>query len=314
MKHPKAFAYLAFAIVCVVWGTTYLGIAVALETVPPLLLTGTRFIAAGLIMLLVARLRGDAIPRDFRTLANLALVGFLMVGVGNLAVVWAEQWVPSGLAALLVATAPFWMAVIEAFRRNGERIDLRGGLGMLIGFAGVAMLVTPGGGMVTTWSAAFLLGALAIQVGSLGWQYGSAHSKYNLKHVPVWSSAALQMLFGGLIVSIVGLALGEAPRFSLTPRTFAALAYLTIFGSVVAYSAYTFALAHLRTTTTSLYAYVNPVVAVFLGWLILNEPLTWFSIAAMVVILAGVALVQSAERRKTTPMVSPEAAAAKRAA
>ena len=165
MKHPKAFAYLAFAIVCVVWGTTYLGIAVALETVPPLLLTGTRFIAAGLIMLLVARLRGDAIPRDVRTLGNLALVGFLMVGVGNLAVVWAEQWVPSGLAALLVATAPFWMAVIEAFRRNGERIDLRGGLGMLIGFAGVAMLVTPGGGMVTTWSAAFLLGALAIQIG-----------------------------------------------------------------------------------------------------------------------------------------------------
>jgi drug/metabolite transporter (DMT)-like permease len=314
MKHPKAFAYLAFAIVCVVWGTTYLGIAVALETIPPFLLAGTRFTAAGLIMLLFAWFRGDAIPRDGRTLAHLAFVGFLMVGVGNLAVVWAELWVPSGLAALLVATAPFWMAIIEAFRTGGERLDLRGGIGMFIGFAGVAMLVTPGGGMGGTWSIGYLLGALAIQVGSLGWQYGSAHSKYNLKHVAPMSSAALQMLFGGLIVSVVGLAAGEAPRFVVNPRTFGALAYLTIFGSVIAYSAYVFALSHLRTTTTSLYAYVNPVVAVFLGWLVLSEPLTWLSIVAMVIILAGVALVQTAGWRKAQVPVTPEVAAAKKAA
>ena len=113
MKHQKAWAYAAFAVVCVVWGTTYLAIRVALDTIPPLLLTGVRFTAAGLIMIAIAKLRGEALPRDARSLANLALVGFLMVGVGNLAVVWAEQWVPSGLAALLVATAPFWMAVIE---------------------------------------------------------------------------------------------------------------------------------------------------------------------------------------------------------
>ena len=112
MKHEKAWAYAAFATICVVWGTTYLGIAIALETVPPLLLTGSRFVIAGLVMLGIAKLRGERIPVDFRTLANLALIGFLMVGVGNLAVVWAELWVPSGLAALLVATAPFWMAII----------------------------------------------------------------------------------------------------------------------------------------------------------------------------------------------------------
>ena len=293
MKHEKAVAYVAFAIVCVVWGTTYLGIAIALETVPPLLLTGTRFVAAGLIMLLIARLRGEQIPRDRRTLANLALIGFLMVGVGNLAVVWAELYVPSGIAALLVATAPFWMAIIEMFRRSGERVSLQGGIGMAIGFLGVALLVTPrgSGGKL---SAGFLLGALAIQIGGICWQLGSAHGKYNLKHVPLLSSSALQMFFGGAIVTVAGLAIGEAPRFVLTPRTFGALLYLTVFGSIIAYSAYVFALAHMSTTHTSLYAYVNPVVAVFLGWLILSEPLTWVSVLAMVVILAGVALVQTA--------------------
>ena len=312
MKHEKAAAYGAFAIVCVVWGTTYLFIRIALETIPPLLLTGSRFTAAGLIMLLIARLRGERLPRDLRTLANLAFVGLLLVGVGNLAVVWAEQWVPSGLAALLVATAPFWMAIIEGFRPNGERVSLRGGVGMLIGFVGVAMLVTPGGGMTGAWSAAFVLGALAIQIGGACWQYGSAHAKYKLEHVPLLSSAALQMFFGGAIVTIVGLSLGEASRFVLTPRTFGALAYLTIFGSIVAYSAYVFALAHMRTTHTSLYAYVNPVVAIFLGWLILDEPLTWVSVVAMVIILAGVALVQTAAPGRKA--VAPPIETVKRAA
>lgn len=303
MKHERAVAYAAFAIVCVVWGTTYLAIAIALETVPPLLLTGTRFLAAGLIMLVVARMRGERLPTDRRTLANLALIGFLMVGVGNLAVVWAELYVPSGIAALLVATAPFWMAIIEMFRSSGERMSLQGGIGMAIGFLGVALLVTPRGSGGTL-STGFLLGALAIQVGGICWQLGSAHGKYNLKHVPLLSSAALQMLFGGAIVTVFGLAAGEASRFVLTPRTFGALLYLTIFGSVIAYSAYVFALAHMSTTHTSLYAYVNPVVAVFLGWLILSEPLTWVSIVAMIVILAGVALVQTAgwRRAAVTPV------------
>jgi drug/metabolite transporter (DMT)-like permease len=312
MKHERAVAYGAFAIVCIVWGTTYLGIAIALETVPPLLLTGSRFVVAGLIMLAIARFRGETIPRDRRTLANLALIGFLMVGVGNLAVVWAEQWVPSGLAALLVATAPFWMAIIELFRTSGERVSLQSGIGMLLGFIGVALLVTPRGAG-GAFGLYFLLGALAIQVGGICWQLGSAHGKYNLKHVPLLSSAALQMLFGGAIVTVAGLAIGEAPRFALTPRTFAAMAYLTIFGSVIAYSAYVFALAHMRTTHTSLYAYVNPVVAVFLGWLILNEPLTAVSVLAMVVILAGVALVQTAGWRKVAAPVE-NAATIKKAA
>lgn len=305
MKHERAVAYFAFAIVCVVWGTTYLGIRIALETIPPLLLTGSRFVAAGLVMFGIARFRGERTPWDFKTLANLALVGFLMVGVGNLAVVWAEQYVPSGLAALLVATAPFWMAIIEAFRRGGERLDLRGGIGMLIGFVGVAMLVTPGGSGVP-WNVKFLLGVLAIQIGGMCWQLGSARGKYQLRYVPLLTSAALQMFFGGAIVTIVGFAIGEGPRFVVNPRTLGALIYLTIFGSIIAYSAYVFALAHMRTTHTSLYAYVNPVVAVILGRIVLDEPLTPTSVVAMIVILGGVALVQTAGMKKKIAVVPDE--------
>jgi drug/metabolite transporter (DMT)-like permease len=297
VKHERGLAIGAFVIVCVVWGTTYLGIRVAVETIPPFLLTAMRFVTAGIVMLAIARMRGERIPTRPSTLANLVLVGFLMVGIGNLAVVWAEQWVPSGLAALFVATAPFWMALLELFRSGGERMNARGAIGMFIGFAGVAMLVTPKGAG-GSYDAHFVVGALVMQLGSLAWQLGSMRSKYHLKDVPLLASASLQMLFGGIMVGIVGLLVGEPARLSFTPRTTFALVYLTIFGSIIAYSAYVYALAHLRTSQSSLYAYVNPVVAVILGWLILHEELTWVSVVAMCVILSGVALVQTAGSRK----------------
>lgn len=306
MKHEKAFAYAAFATVCIVWGTTYLAIRIAIETIPPLLMTAFRFTVAGVIMLAIARWRGEQFPRSRAVLGNLALIGFLMVAVGNLSVVWAEQWVPSGMAALFVATAPFWMAIIEAFRRGGERLDVRGTIGMLIGFAGVAMLVTPGGAGAS-WGAKFLIGGLAIQLGGFCWQFGTFRGKYYTKGVPLFTSSGLQMLIGGLIVGIVGFAVGEGPRFHVTPKTFGALLYLTLFGSVIAYSAYVYALAHIRTTKLSLYAYINPAVAVLLGWLILDEQLTWVSVLAMVVILGGVALVQSSGWKRAARPVEPAA-------
>jgi drug/metabolite transporter (DMT)-like permease len=295
VKGEKALAYAAFAVVCIVWGTTYLAIAIAIETIPPLMLTCMRFVVAGIVMLGIAAWRGEKIPRDFRTVADLALVGFLMVGLGNLAVVWAEQWVPSGMAALFVATAPFWMVVIEAFRRNGERINLRSGVGMLLGFVGVGLLVTPKGAG-GAFDSNFILGALAIQLGGIAWQLGSVRGKYTLKHVPLLASSGLQMLSGGVIVAIVGLAIGEHHQLTFNAKTLAAYIYLTLFGSILAYSAYVYALAKLRTTQSSLYAYINPVVAVILGWLILDEQLTGVSIVAMVIILIGVALVQTAPK------------------
>jgi len=307
MKQEKLLAYVAFGIVCVVWGTTYLGIRVAVETIPPLLLTGIRYLAAGLIMLAILKIRGEKLPRDPRVLRELALIGVLMVGGGNLSVVWAEQYVPSGMAALFVATAPFWASILEAMRKNGEHIGLHRGIGMLVGFLGVALLVTPGAS-AGHYAPGFLAGALAIQVGSFCWQYGMVRGKHNVHGVTPMQSATVQMLFGGTLVLIVGLAIGEGSRFVVTPRTFAGLAYLTIFGSVIAYSAFIYALAHMRATSLSLYAYVNPAVAVILGWLILNENLTWVSVVAMAVILGGVAIVQTArgEKEPAAPVMVEE--------
>ena len=293
MSRDRAMAYAAFAVVCTVWGTTYLAIRVAVETIPPLLLTAARFVTAGVLLFAVAWMRGDRPPRDRRTLLHIAVIGVLMFSVGNFSVIWAEQWVPSGLAALFVATAPFWVTLIEHVHGSAEPIGRRRLAGMLIGFVGVAMLVTPRGAG-GAFDVHLLLGALAIQAGCVGWQGGTVYAKHTLGRVPPLMSSALQMFSGGVVVLIAGVATGELPRFHVTPRTFAALAYLTLFGSVLTYTAYVYALKLLRTTTMSLYAYVNPVVAVILGWLILRERLTWVSIVAMSIILGGVALVQSA--------------------
>jgi drug/metabolite transporter (DMT)-like permease len=296
MRRDRALAYAAFAVICIVWGTTYLAIRIAVTTMTPFLLTGARYFSGGVVLFIIAKLHGDAIPVNRRVLGDIVLCGVLMVAIGNLSVVWAEQWVPSGFAALFVGTAPFWATLIELLRRSGERMNLRRGLGMLVGFLGVAMLVTPHGAG-NAFDSRFVIGALAIQLGGIAWQYGTVRVKYTLGSVPPLMSSALQMLAGGFVVALTGVGLGELPRFHSTPRTLAALAYLSLFGSVLAYTCYVYAARHLRTTNMSLYAYVNPVVAVILGWLVLHEQLTWVSITAMVVILAGVALVQSGRRR-----------------
>ncbi|MCU1227369.1 MAG: DMT(drug/metabolite transporter) superfamily permease [Acidobacteria bacterium] len=307
MKSDRALAYVAFATVCFVWGTTYLAIRVAIETIPPLLLTGLRFTIAGLVLWAIGAMRGERLPRQPRIWLHAVIAGVLLICIGNFAVVWAEQWVPSGMAALLVATAPFWAALIELFRGQ-EKVGLQRGIGMLIGFVGVALLVTPRG-PDGAWDVHFLLGAAAIQIGCLAWQYGSIHGKHELKSISPLMSSTLQMLAGGIILDVAGLAAGELPRFHVNTRTLFALIYLTIFGSIIAYSAYIYALSKLRATNVSLYAYVNPVVAVILGWMILNEQLTPMSFVAMIVILGGVALVQSArnDAPKAVAAVAEEA-------
>jgi drug/metabolite transporter (DMT)-like permease len=296
MKHEKGLAYIAFAIVCIVWGTTYLGIRIAVETVPPFLLAGIRYIVAGIILFVASRVRREPLPRDRRTLWNLLIIGVLMVAVGNLSVIVAEQWVPSGMAALFVATAPFWATLIAALSGTDERLGFASAVGMFAGFAGVGLLVTPGGAG-GHYDKKFILGAILVQVGSIGWQYGTHRAKYTIRNVPFITSTALQMLFGGIVCGIGGLAIGETSRFSLNARTLSALIYLALIGSVVAYTAYVFAVKHLPTTKMSLYAYVNPVVAVVLGWAILREPLTWVSIVAMAIILGGTAIVQMSRMR-----------------
>jgi len=290
-KRERVLAWIAFAIVCIVWGTTYLAIRVAVRSIPPFMLTAMRFTVAGSILFAIALFRGEKIPRGRRVVLELIFVSLLMVGIGNLSVVWAEQWVPSGIAALLVATAPFWAALMERARRGGDRIGVRRGVGMLIGFVGVAMLVTHGS--TGAFDINFILGALAIQLGSIAWQYGTLRGKFNLPQVSPWMSSAFQMIIGGLVVGAVGLSIGEGHRLTWTRDGILGLAYLTTFGSLLAYTAYVYAMKKLPMTNMSMYAYINPLVAVVLGWLILHEHLTWVSIVAMCIILAGVALVQS---------------------
>jgi len=177
---------------------------------------------------------------------------------------------------------------------------------MFVGFLGVALLVTPHGAG-SAFDVHFVLGALAIQAGCFCWQLGTMRSKERLGGITPLMSSGLQMLAGGLLVGAVGFASGEAHRFTATPRTLGALLYLTLFGSVIAYTAFVYAVTALRTTTLSLYAYINPVVAVILGWAILHEPLTTTAILAMIVILAGLALTQSGRRKTLEPVDVPAA-------
>lgn len=308
MKHEKALAWLAFAAVSLIWGTTYLAIRVAVETLPNMLFPAARFIIGGGLLLLICLVRGDRLPRRLSDYGNLAFIGFCTVGVGNVAVVWAERHVSSGFAALLVATAPFWMAALEALRPHGERLTPRKAFGMIIGFLGVGLLVAPEL-RLGDFNTMFFLGVIGLQIGSIVWNIGSIRSKYHPIDAKPLMSAALQMVLGAIIVGVIGFARGEASQFTFNTKTFLAFSYLTIFGSFIAYTSYIYALSKLPTTTVSLYSYINPAIAVVLGWAILDEPLGWNAILAMIVIFAGVAVVQTKgrkEKAKETVVVEAE--------
>ena len=287
-------AYLAWVAVCLIWGTTYLAIRISLETIPPLLMAAMRWIAAGGLLILVLALRGERLPAR-REWPSLALLGILLLGFGNGAVVWAEQTVPSGLTAVLVATSPFWMVGIDALMPDGEAITLRRLLGLLIGFGGIVMLVWPeirldGSGR------GFLGGVIAAQIACVGWGVGSSYARHrgrgHASEENVLATAAFEMLFGGIALLIVSVALGETARLAFTPRTGGALLYLIVVGAIAGFSAYAYALKHLPVATVSLYAYVNPIIAVILGTLVLQEPFGVRMLVAALVVLAGSAIVR----------------------
>jgi drug/metabolite transporter (DMT)-like permease len=220
----------------------------------------------------------------------------LLLGFGNGAVVWAEQTVPSGLTAVLVATSPFWMVGFDALMPGGEAITLRRLLGLVVGFGGIVMLVWPeirfdgnGGG--------FLGGVIAAQIACLGWAVGSSYARHrgrgHARGENVLATAAFEMLFGGIALLVVSLALQETARLTFTPRTASALLYLIFVGAIAGFSAYAYALKHLPVATVSLYAYVNPVIAVVLGTLVLKEPFSVRMVGAALVVFVGIALVRS---------------------
>jgi drug/metabolite transporter (DMT)-like permease len=253
-----------------------------------------RWIVAGSLLIAALKMRGETMPQR-REWPMLTVLGILLLGFGNGAVVWAEQTVPSGLTAVLVATAPFWMVGIDALMPEGERLTLRRIAGLLVGFGGIVLLVWPEI-KVGEGGRRFLGGVIATQIACIGWAVGSSYARRRgrgeAKDENVLATAAFEMLFGGVVLLVVSLALGEASRLIFTPRTAGALVYLTFVGAIAGFSAYAYALKHLPVATVSLYAYVNPVIAMILGALILGEPFGARTVVAAGVVFAGMALVR----------------------
>jgi drug/metabolite transporter (DMT)-like permease len=290
----RARAYTAWAFVCFVWGTTYLAIRIALETIPPLMMGGVRFLAAALLMIVWLKGRGVRLP-SVSAWPALMVLGVLMLGLGNGGVVWAEQTVPSGLTAVLVAMSPFWMVGMDALTPHGERLTFRRVAGLVIGFSGIVMLVWPEI-RIGEGGHGFLVGVVAAQIACLGWALGSLFGRRrghtNAREENVLVTAAFEMLFGGLFLFTAGAIRGELGWLSFNTRTAGALAYLIFFGAIGGFTAYAYALKHLPVATASLYAYVNPVIAVALGTLILKEPFSARMGVAAAVVLIGMALVR----------------------
>jgi drug/metabolite transporter (DMT)-like permease len=282
-------AYIALALVCFFWGTTYLGIRMALESFPPLILVAGRFLLSGGILLSAAWLRGMHLPRG-RELAVASACGFLTLGIGNACLVYSETFVPSGIAGLIVTISPFWLVGIEALLPGGERLHLPTIAGMLVGLAGAGLLLAPdlNSGL---FDRQLVKGFLILQMGSIGWTLGSLFQRRQpVKAHPVVIGAVQQMAAGMAFLTPALLAPQTAIHWS--GRGIAALIYLVVFGSIVGYSAYVYSLDRLPVAVVSIYPYINAVVAVALGWLFYREPFGAREAAAMGVIFAGVWVVK----------------------
>lgn len=282
--------------VCVIWGTTYLGIKVALDTIPPFLMGGIRFTSAGLILATVLRARRRPLPARTEW-GRLAVLGFFMLALGNGGVAWAEQAVPSGLTAVLIGTTPFWMVAVERLVSRGGRSHARQSVGLSIGFAGIVLLVWPDITAGGAGGRAFVWGVASVQIACAAWAIGSAYTKRHVLPGDVLGSAAIQMIFGGAFMLLAGTLLGEWGSLSFSSKTAAALAYLTLAGSLIAFVAYSYALRHLDVVVVSLYTYVNPIIAVALGTLLLGEPFGMRMIAAAAVIFVGILTVGPGTRK-----------------
>jgi drug/metabolite transporter (DMT)-like permease len=294
---------LALAAVYVIWGSTYLAIAIAIETLPPFWMAGIRFVIAGGLLYGWSLWRGAPHPTPAQW-RSAALIGGLLLLGGNGGVVWAEQRVSSGIAALLVSMVPLWMVLFRWLQPGGERPNGRVWAGVTLGFIGLALLVRP-------WEAAGigssldLLGVGALVLACVSWAWGSIYSRrVPLPESPLMATGA-EMLCGGGLLLLVGAFLGEPAQIdpaAVSGRSLMALLYLITFGALVGFTAYVWLLRVANPVLVSTYAYVNPIVAVFLGWLILSEPVTGQTIGAAAVIVAGVALITTSQNR---PKVKP---------
>jgi drug/metabolite transporter (DMT)-like permease len=280
---------LAFLAVYLCWGMTYLAMRVAVGDIPPHLMSGARFLVAGLILYLWTRGRGDPKPTVVQWRSAAIVGAFLLLG-GNATVAWAEQQVPSGLAAVLIAVAPIWMVAFE-WARGGPRPGKRVIAGLILGLAGVALLVWPKGDSATRVNP---IGAVMLVLASASWAWGSVVSKSAPLPKSRFLATSMEMIGGGVLLLLTALAVGQFAHFrptEVSANAGLAWLFLVVFGSLVGFTAYIWLLGVTTIAKVGTYAYVNPIVAVFLGWAILDEPVTSRTLIAALVILVGVALV-----------------------
>jgi drug/metabolite transporter (DMT)-like permease len=288
--------FAAFAVVYVVWGSTYLAIRMVVHGLPPALAAGSRFVIAGLIMLAIARLRGIAVPRGWNGWRTTVITAVLMLVGGNGLVTWSEQWVPSNQAALIVATAALWIAGLGTLGPKGQKLGTTSIAGLVVGFVGVAVLVGEGLSHTGTSLPAYA----ALLFSPICWAAGSVYGmRYPATCGPLMNSA-LQMLVAGVILSVIGLAMGETQRWTWDADALWALLYLIIAGSCIAYGAYVYLVGEVSPAQLATYAYVNPAIAVLIGWWLADEQLSRMQWLGTLIILAGVALAVMPKRPKAT--------------
>lgn len=299
-KHPsKGLVIAAFAAVYIIWGSTYLGIKYAIDTIPPIMMACVRFFVAGSLLLIWCMLKGESLP-NLKSLLWLSVSGILMLFVGNGSVAWIEQYLPSGLAAIIVATVPLWFVILDksqwAYHFSNKLIIV----GLLIGFAGVLVLFWGKGAVAITGDKMKLISFFILIVGTIGWTVGSLISKYKKTEGSTSVKVAVQMLSASAVAFFVSL-FAEKNQFdvhSVSAESLWGLIYLIVMGSLVAFMAYVWLLSVRPASVVGTYAYVNPIVAVFLGWLMVNEPMGAQQIIALAIILSGVVLVNLAKDKK----------------
>jgi len=313
--------FFAFCLVYFFWGSTYIGIRIAVEHIPPALLSGTRFVAAGIIMLVYCAFSGRRIRLTMKDALLLLVMGMLLLTGGNMLLAYSEQYLPSGLAALIVAVVPLWVALIEGFILRGDRLKGWGWMGLVLGFVGLIVLLWPQLAPVirqglpqNSLNKMFLFSSGALMFGSLCWSVGSIISRRTQLAVDPFAATAWEMTLGGVVNMIIAFALNDQHKVVWTARGVGATVYLTIFGSLVGFTAYIWLLEHVPTAKVATYAYVNPVVAVLLGWLILHEEVNRYILLGAVIIVSAVVLVtgsklktQAASAAKILPACEAEA-------
>src|SRR5215472_17462804 len=293
---------ISFALVYVFWGSTYLAMRVAVQHIPTYAVGSVRYLISGSLMLLWCVLSGRSIRITRHDLARLLAIAVLLLSIANVSVLWAEEYVPSGLAALIVAIVPIWVVVLETWVFRVGKMPARGVLGLALGIGGMLILLWPKIVSGTHLGRVQLLGAAILIFASLSWALGSILSHRWTLSVDVFTSAAWQMLLGGVVNTAVAASTGQFSRAVWTTSAAWAIAYLVVSGSLVGFTAYIWLLEHVPPPKVATYAYVNPIVAVFLGSLLLREAVDLFTLIGTVVIIGSVALVNTAKlKRAVTP-------------